>query len=70
MLEANAKNIIKGVLKIDIDEIYEKGVILFNTNVEEGIDALINNEKINIIKDREKRKVDYKFKKMEIILSK
>ena len=70
MLEANAKNIIKGVLKIDIDEIYEKGVILFNTNVEEGIDALINDEKINIIKDREKRKVDYKFKKMEIILSK
>ena len=59
MLEANAKNIIKRVLKIDIDEIYEKGVILFNTNVEEGIDALINNEKINIIKDREKRKVDY-----------
>ena len=63
MLEANTKNIIKGVLKIDIDEIYEKGVILFNTNVEEVIDALINNEKINIIKDREKRKVDYKFKK-------
>ena len=45
MLEANAKNIIKGVLKIDIDEIYEKGVILFNTNVEEGIDALINKKK-------------------------
>jgi len=61
MSEANTKNIIRGVLEIDIDEIYKKNVVLFNTDIEEGIEVLINNNKIDMIKDKKERKIDYKF---------
>ena len=61
MSEANAKNIIRGVLEIDKDEIYKNNVVLFNTDIEEGIDVLIDNNKIDMIKYKKERKIDYKY---------
>ena len=38
-------------------------IILFNTDIKEGIDVYLNNKKINMIKDGYKWKIDYDFKK-------
>ena len=54
------KNLISGVLDIKINEINNK-VILFETAIKEGIDVYLNNQKINMIKEGNKSKIDYIF---------
>ena len=63
--EIKNKNIIKGVLDIKINEIKDN-IILFNTfdkNIHEKIDVYINDNKVKMIKDNEKWKIDYNFEK-------
>ena len=54
------ENIIKGVLDIKLKDI-NSGVILFNKINNDGIDAYLNNKKINLIKENNKWKIDYNF---------
>ena len=58
----NNKNIIKGILDIKLNEI-QYNILLFNTDIKEGIDVYLNNKKINMIKDDKQWKIDYKFEK-------
>ena len=52
------KNIIKGILDITNNELY-KNILLFNTDIDDGINVYLNNEKKNIIKDQNKRLIDF-----------
>ena len=52
------ENMIKGIIDIAQNDI-NKDIVLFNTDIKNKIDVYINNEKINIIKDKNKWK--YKF---------
>ena len=56
------RNIIRGILDIKIEEI-KNGVTLFNINNKEGIDVYLNNNKVNMINEENKWKIDYKFPK-------
>ena len=56
------KNIINGILDIELNEI-NKNIILFNSDLEFGIEVYLNNKKIKIIKEDKKRKIDYSFNK-------
>ena len=52
------ENMIKGIIDITQNDI-NNDIVLFNTDIKNKIDVYINNEKINIIKDKNKWK--YKF---------
>ena len=54
-------NIIKGILDINLKDI-KNGVILFNKKSKDGIDVYLNDNKINMINEEEKWKIDYNFK--------
>ena len=56
------KNIIKGILNIQLSKI-DNNITLFKTNIEDGIDVYLNNEKINMVIDNGKWIIDYNFKK-------
>ena len=56
------KNVIKGVLDVKLNEINNK-IVLFNTEIKNGIDVYLNNKKINMIQDDELWKIDYNFEK-------
>ena len=55
-------SMIKGILEIKIKE-KNKNIILFNSDIDEGIDVYLGNKKINMIKDDFKWKIGCKFKK-------
>ena len=55
-------NMIKGIIDIKIKE-KNKNIILFNSDIDEGIDVYLGNKKINMIKDDFKWKIGCKFKK-------
>ena len=57
-LEKSKKNIIKGVIEIEPNDV-NINIILFNTDIDEGIDFYINNKKINIINENNKRKYSF-----------
>ena len=63
------KNLISGVLDIKINEINNK-VILFETDIKEGIDVYLNNQKINMIKEGNNPKLIISLKMMENIIFK
>ena len=56
------KNVIKGILDIKSNEINNK-IILFNSDINNGIDVYLNNKKINMIKEDKKWIIDYNFQK-------
>ena len=56
------KNSIKGILEIKLNKI-NNNFILFKTNINVEIDAYLNNQKVNIVKENDKWIADYKFKK-------
>ena len=56
------KNIIKGELFINEEDLNKK-ICLFNTDIKDGIDVLINNKKIKMIMDNDKWIIDYNFEK-------
>ncbi len=56
------KNVIKGVLDVKLNEINNK-IVLFNTEIKNGIDVYLNNKKINMIQDGKLWKIDYNFEK-------
>ena len=56
------KNIIEGKLDIKLNEIKNK-IVLFNTEIKNGIDVYLNNKKINMIQDNKLWKIDYNFEK-------
>ena len=56
------KNVIKGILDIKSDEINNK-IILFNSDINNGINIYLNNKKINMIKEDKKWIIDYNFQK-------
>ena len=56
------KNEIKGILDIKPNEINNK-ILLFNTDIKEGIDVYLDYKKINMIKDDKQWIIDYKFEK-------
>ena len=51
---------IKGLLDIKLNEI-SNNIVLFNSEIKDGIDVYLNNKKINMIKDGKKWEMDYKF---------
>ena len=56
------KNVIKGILSIKANEISkDKGFNLFNTLFNINAEAYINNKKVNLIKEKHLRKIDYNF---------
>ena len=55
------KSIIEGELDIKVEEI-QKGVVLFNKDKIDGIDVYLNNNKINMIKEKNRWIIDYNFK--------
>ena len=55
-MKINNKNIIEGILDINMEDI-QNGIILFNRERIEGIDAYINNKKINLINENNKWKI-------------
>ena len=57
------KNSIKGILDIKLNEIKKDKIILFTSNINNGIDVYLNNNKINMINDFFKWKIDYNFEK-------
>ena len=59
------KNIISGVLDIEPKEKNNKITLfnLSNTDLDDGIDVYLDNKKINMIKENEKRIIDYDFPK-------
>ena len=58
--EFQNKNVIAGVLEVKLNEI-NNNIILFNTDINDGIDVYLNNNKINMIKDNNTWKIDYNF---------
>ena len=52
------KNVIKGILDIKSNEINNK-IILFKSDINNGIDVYMNNKKINMIKEDKKWIIDY-----------
>ena len=54
-------NIIKGVLDIKVKDIND-GVFLFNKRDIDGIDVFLNDNKIDMINEKNKWKIDYNFK--------
>ena len=56
------KNVIKGILDIKVNEISkEKGFNLFNTLSNMKAEVYINNKRVNLIKEKHLRKIDYNF---------
>ena len=53
-------NIITGILDIKFGDI-KNGVILFNKDNKKGIDVYLNNNKVNMINEDNKWKINYKF---------
>ena len=71
----NNKNKIKCLLDIKLKEIINNNIILFNTNIEDGIDVYLKNKKINMIRYDKSWYIDYGFEKegiyeFQIIFSK
>ena len=60
--EFSNKNVIEGVLDVKLNEINNK-IVLFNTEIKNGIDVYLNNKKINMIQDGKLWKIDYNFEK-------
>ena len=58
-IKDNNENIIQGVLDITPNDI-NKNIVLFYTDMNNNIDVYINNEKINIIKDNDDWKYNFK----------
>ena len=56
------KNEIRGVLDVRLKKGNDK-IVLFNTDIKSGITVYLNNQKMSMIKDKNKRKIDYYFKK-------
>ena len=56
------KNTIKALLDIKLDEI-GNNIILFNTDIKDGIDVYLNNKKIKMIKDKKSWKIENNFDK-------
>ena len=56
----NNKNIIRGKLEIILNEVNDN-IILFNSEINSGIDCYLNDQKINMIKEDIKYKLNYKF---------
>ena len=54
----NNKNIIKGTIEIGSNELNNQ-ILLFNTNINGKFDVFLNNDKKNIIKDQNKRFIDF-----------
>ena len=59
----NNKNKIKCLLDIKLKEIINNNIILFNTNIEDGIDVYLKNKKINMIRYDKSWYIDYGFEK-------
>ena len=58
--ESENKNIIRGMLEAKLND---NNIILFNTDKNDGIDVYIENNKMKMIKDNKKWKIDYKFER-------
>ena len=56
--EMKNKNIIKGIIEISTNDI-NKNIVLFNTEINKDIDVYIDKEKINIIKENNKRQYNF-----------
>ena len=52
------KNVIKGTLDITFNEVNKK-ILLFNSDINGGIDVYLNNEKINVIKNNNQWLIDF-----------
>ena len=52
------KNVIKGTLDITMNEVNNK-ILLFNSDINGGIDVYLNNEKINLIKNNNQWLIDF-----------
>ena len=56
--EFKNKNIIKGIIEINSNDI-NKNIVLFYTEMNRNIDIYINNEKIDVIKEKKKWKYNF-----------